>query len=281
MKIAIIGVTGFLGSRLNDYFSQKNEVVGASIDASRDLIYLDATNKLAVENFLKREKPRVVIDTVALTNSVICEKNYGLCKKLNFETAKNISSACKKINAKMVFISSSYVFDGKRGNYSEKDVSKPITQYGKYKLLAEKEVLKLKDALVLRVDLMYGIYLGKLRAGTSDFSKKEIELGYPNQLRSPIFIEDVSRGIEALINKEQNGLFHIAGPNKIKMIDFIRTITSCSPNPPDIKIVDSSNFIVKSPENSTLNILKIKKLGIETTSIKDSLLKIRAELKNK
>lgn len=279
MKIVIIGATGFLGSALNKYFSKKNEVVGASIDASRDIVYLNATNKLAVEDFLKREKPQVVIDTVALTSSVICEKDSELCKKLNFETAKNISNACKRVNAKMVFISSSYVFDGKKGDYSEKDVPNPITQYGKYKFLAEKEVLKLKDALVLRVDLMYGLYLGKLRAGTSDFSKKEIELGYPNQLRSPVFVKDVSRGIEALINERQKGIFHVAGPEKIKMIDFIQAIISYLPNSPSIKIVDSSNFLVKSPENSTLNISRIKRLGIETNSIKSSLLTIGAELK--
>jgi len=279
MKILIIGATGFLGSELANYFFKENQIFKADINASNKNELLDVTNKHEIGYFFDKINPEVVIDTVALSSSVECEKNPGLCKKLNFETAKNIADACRKISAKMVFISSSYVFDGRKGDYSEKDTPNPLSEYAKNKLLAEKEVLKLKDSIVLRVDLMYGLYNGGLRAGTKDIGKKEIEIGYPSQLRSPVFIEDVPKGIEDLILKKQKGIFHMAGPNKIRMLDFFEDLIKISSHKPSLKIIDSSNFIVKSPENSTLNVSKINKLGIKTTSFKDSLLKIKREFK--
>ncbi len=280
MKILIVGATGFLGSELTNYFSKKNEVFKASINATNKKELLDITDKGRVESFFKKINPEIVIDTVALTSSVACEQDPYLCKKLNFETAKNITDACRETKAKMIFISSSYVFDGKKGNYLEEDRVKTINQYGKYKFLAEKEVLKLKNSIVLRVDIMYGVYKGELRAGANSISKKEIELGYPTQMRSPLFIEDVPRGIESLINKQQKGIFHIAGPDQVRMFDFYKSLASISKYNPSIKIIDSSKFIVKSPKNSTLNTSKIKNLGIKTTSFENSLLKIKKKFKN-
>lgn len=279
MKILIVGATGFLGSELTNYFSKKNEVFKASINAFNKKELLDITDKGRVDSFFKEINPEIVIDTVALTSSVACEKDPSLCKKLNFETAKNIADACRETKAKMIFISSSYVFDGKKGNYSEEDRVKTINQYGKYKFLAEKEVLKLEDSIVLRVDIMYGLYNGELRAGANNICKKEIEIGYPNQMRSPLFIEDVPKGIETLINKKQKGIFHIAGPDQMRMFDFYKSLASISKYNPPLKIIDSSKFIVKSPKNSTLNNSKIKDIGIKITSFENSLLKIKENLK--
>jgi len=278
MKLLVIGSTGFLGSELVNYFSKNNKVFRASIDSPNKSEVLDITDKYAVGCFFKKINPEVVIDTVALTSSVTCEQEPELCKKLNFETAKNIADACREHDAKMVFISSSYVFDGKKGNYSEKDIPHPSSEYARSKLLAEKEVLKLKNSLVLRVDLMYGLYEGELHAGPNNIGKKEIEIGYPNQLRSPVFIEDVPRGIEKLINENQIGIFHIAGSDKIKMFDFFNNLIKISPYNLSLKIVDSSNFIVKSPENSTLDTSKITRLEIKTTSFKNALVKIKKRL---
>src|SRR5271157_5936635 len=117
MKILIVGANGFLGEKLTSYFSKNNEVIPVGINLSDNLIRLDATNVIEVDNMITKLKLDVVIDTVALSNSVDCEKNPDLCKKLNYTTAKNIAKSCKKNNSLMVFISSSYVFDGNKGDY--------------------------------------------------------------------------------------------------------------------------------------------------------------------
>jgi dTDP-4-dehydrorhamnose reductase len=273
MKIAIIGASGFLGTKLMNALSKKYEIVGASIDVSGNLVQLDAMDRVAVESFLKKENPAVVIDTVALTSSLACEQNPSLCKKLNFQTAKNIAYACRKVNAKMIFISSSYVFDGIKGDYSEKDKPNPLNEYGKFKVLAEKEVLKIKDSIVLRTTIMYG-YNGKDK-GNGVFGKmlsgETIRLGDPFQLRNPIFVEDVVSIILSLLEKKQNGLFHMAGSNKMTMFDFLKRLEGVIRKDSRIVIENSSKPLVNHPKNDTLNTKKLDSFGIKVHTFEQGL----------
>lgn len=277
MKIIIFGAAGFLGTKLMNYLSKDNEIIGADINREENLIYLDATDKNEVEKFLSKQKPDVVIDTVALASSVACEKNPELAKKLNYQTAKNIAEACKEIGTKMIFISSSYVFDGEKGDYNEKDETNATNEYAKTKLMAEEEVLKLKNSLVLRIDMIYGVYKGKVRYGT-DFIEKGVEVGYPDQIKKPLFVEDVPKIILELIQKDERGIFHLGGPETMKMIDFLKNLAPLIGQENKIKIVDSSGWIVKSPKNSTLDISKMNSLEIKTTPFKQALEIIKNQL---
>ena len=93
MKIAILGV-GFLGSKLFDFLSVRYDIVCADLMPKYDHIEeLDATNPQQVENFFIKERPNIVIDTIALSSYFECEKNPNLCRDLNFKTAKNISES--------------------------------------------------------------------------------------------------------------------------------------------------------------------------------------------
>ena len=163
MKIVIFGAGGFLGTKLMKILSKDYEVIGTDINGKEGMTKLDATNKQEIKVFLLNHKPDVVIDTIALTSSVACEKNQELAKKLNYETAKNIAEVCKLISAKMIFISSSYIFNGEKGDYKETDKANSLLEYSKTKIIAEEEVLKLDNSIVLRVDIMYG-YNGKTKS---------------------------------------------------------------------------------------------------------------------
>jgi len=278
MKIAIFGI-GFLGTKLMNILSKNHEVIGASTKKGENIEKIDATNKQEVKSFLSKHKPEIVIDTIALTSSVACEKNQELAKKLNYETAKNIAESCHKISAKMVFISSSYLFDGKKGNYNEKDNPNSTIEYSKNKILAEKEVLKLENGIVLRVDLMYG-YNGKEKPngifGTV-LSNEDIKLGNPNQMRQPLFVDDVAKVVIQLIEKKQDGIFHVAGSDKIKTKDFIEKLERLVRDNSNIKTIDGE-LLVKPLKDSTLNISKIKNLGIKTTSLSESLKIMKTQL---
>lgn len=278
MKILVLGSNGFLGSELIHYFSKNNEVFGASLNSSNEEEKLDLLDRSAVDYFFKKINPDIVIDTVALSSSVLCEQNPRLCKMLTFQTAKNIAKVCKDINAKMVFISSSYVFDGEKGDYSEEDIPSPRGEYAKSKFLAEREVLKLNNSIVLRVDLMYGLYKGELRVGTRVIHREDIELGYPSQLRSPVFIKDLPQGIERLLNNNQRGIFHIAGKEKITMLDFLKKLVAIPENRVKLKIVDPSIFLFKSPKNSTLDSSRLAGCGFKATSLEESIKLIKKSL---
>ena len=193
MKIAIIGASGFLGTKLMNFLSKENEVIGTySGNKKNRLSYLDALNKKDLKNFITENKPDFVVDTIALTSSLVCENNPQLAEQLNYETAKNISEVCIEKNIPMIFISSSYLFDGEKGNYSETGETVPQNQYARTKIMAEKELSKNPKAIIIRVDIMYG-YNGKNeKNGVFDMilSEKPIQLREPNQLRQPLFVDD-------------------------------------------------------------------------------------------
>ena len=280
MKVAVFGAKGFLGNKLIEFFSKKEQVFGADVTPGYKVEKVDATNKLEIEKFLLKIKPDVVVDTVALTSSVACEKNPNFCKKLNYETAKNIFGVCNKINAKMIFISSSYVFDGEKGEYQETDQPNPQNQYAKMKVLAEQEILKSKNSLVIRIEPLYGYdpLINKIKFGSGTFDKG-VEVGYLNLIRNPTFIEDVPQIIYFLLEKNLSGIFHIAGPEKINWLEFLKRLALPFGFDDKIKVVGGSNWLVKSPLNSTLSISKINSLGIKTTSLDEALKKISSLVK--
>lgn len=283
MKIAVIGV-GFLGSKLINFFSHVCEVVGADIkpNNNRFVKSLDATDKKAVKEFLMTEKPDIVIDTVALSSYFTCENNPELCKKLNYQTAEYITDVCKDINAKMIFISSSYVFNGLKGGYSENDIPNATHEYGKSKIRAEKKVLELKDSIVIRTEPLYGYDEEKaqITVGTNTF-QDFAKVGYPDLLRSPVFVDDIPKIIFDLIEKKQSGIFHIASTKKITWIYFLTKLAIIINALEKVIIVDNSDWILKPPFDSSLDISKITSLGISTTSFDIAQIMLRKIVETK
>ncbi len=273
MKIVIFGLSGFFGTKALEVLFKNNEVIGAGI-TTEEKFKVDATSKSEVRKFLLKYKPQVVIDSIGLTSSMQCEQNPDLAYSLNYLTAKNISEVVHEIGAIMVFISSSYIFDGKRGNYTEKDQPSPENEYARTKIMAEKEILKNPKSIILRVDIMYGYNGINKKNGVFDMilSGNQIQLREPNQLRQPVFIDDVLEIIRGLINKKQFGIFHVAGSTRIKMSDFLKKLELLVRKDSKIGISNAKPELeIKIPKNATLDTSKIKKLGIKTHSLDEGL----------
>jgi len=279
-KIVVIGV-GFLGRHLFKFLRNFFDVVGVDINHNEnDLIKkVDVTNKKEISFFLKTQNPSIVINTVALSSYVACENNYELCRKLNYDAAVNILHACNDISAKMIFISSSYIFNGNKGNYSEEDMPNASSNYSILKIAAEKKILQNKKSIVIRSEPMYGYdELRKtLVIGTNSF-EGEFEIAYPELLRCPIFVNDIPRIIYGLIIKEECGIFNIAGKDKLRWIDFVSKLDMLTNKVSRIRTVDGSNWKLEPPHDTTLDITKINEIGMNVTSFVDALDKLRKTL---
>ncbi len=282
MKVLIFGASGFLGTKLVDYFSKENTVFGTGQENSTDRIFaLDATNPAEIDHIIYTVKPDLVINTIGVTNSLECEKNPLLAEKVNFLAAKKVSDISKKIGAKQVFISSSYVFEGNKGNYTEEDLPTPQTKYGQTKLMAEKAVLS-NEGIVIRVDVMYGFngiekpngVLGKV------IKNNILEERNPNQKRTPLFIDDLPEIIFKLVSKNASGIFHVGGPDSMDMYSFLNLLKEVAGSPVQIVRVDDPHALVKPPQNATISIQKINQLGIKTTSLEKGLLILKEQLNN-
>jgi dTDP-4-dehydrorhamnose reductase len=281
MKVVIFGM-GFLGSKLFTSLSKEFAVSGATLNPKQSFIRkVDASNKNEVEDFLISIKPDIVINTIALSSYLKCEQNSELCNKLNYITAVNISEVCNKINSKLIFISSSYIFDGIKGNYTENDIGKETNKYATSKIRAEKKVLEIEGTMVLRLECMYGYDEGekRVRVGTNTF-KNEMNIGYSDILRAPIFVDDVAQIVLQLIQNNQSGIFNLAGEFKITWLDFLNKLAALENAEKQLKVVDNSDWIIVPPHDTSLNIKKIISLGLRPTKFDSALEKIRLQIKD-
>lgn len=284
MKILIFGASGFLGRKLFNDLSKKNKVIGTcnSQEKYKDLLKIDAIKDGDLEDFIKKNVPDLIINTISLSSSVLCEKDFSLAEIINYHTNKNIAKVCKKKKIPLVFISSSYVFDGIKGNYSEEDRTSPQNNYGITKVKAEKEVLDLNKGIVLRVDLLYGYNSFEDKNGLlgNIISNNKIYLGNPNQIRSPLLIDDLPEIIEYLIMNNKEGIFHVAGPDKISMSDFVKKLRQAIGSDLEIVHLEKKELLVKPLKDSSLNINKINSLGIKTKNIGEGLKIIKNQIKS-
>ena len=282
MKIAIIGAEGFLGRRLMTILSKDHEVLGAGINGKEKIKNLDATDYLSVKKFLFDFKPSLVIDNVSLTSSLACEKDPKLAEELNYFSAKNIAKSCEEIGAKMVFFSSTYIFDGQKGDYTEKDTPSPLNEYGRTKVKAEKAVKEIEDYLIIRVDLMYGFNGQDLPNGifAKILSNEQIVIRDLEQQRSPVYVDDVVKSIMTLAELNQRGIFHLTGGETISYFNLLKELEKAARfKTKIISLAPNKELSIKVPKLATLDNSKITKLGIKTNSLKDGIELLRKQVK--
>ncbi|MCJ7443012.1 MAG: SDR family oxidoreductase, partial [Methanotrichaceae archaeon] len=158
-ELFVTGASGLLGSRMVEPAKHNYEVI--SLHNTRPLhsnsLRLDITNLSEVLSLFKKLKPHMVIHTASETNVDKCETQKEQAWRINVEGTRNIAFACSKVGAKLVYISTDYVFDGEKGLYKEEDKPNPISHYGITKLEGENQVIQnCNDHIILRTSVIYG-----------------------------------------------------------------------------------------------------------------------------
>ena len=239
MKTFIIGASGLVGGNCLEYFNAKNwKNIGTYFSFKTDnTVFFDTLNLDNPDNFdVKKFQPDVIVHCGALTHVDYCETNEQESYEKTVLSAKNIVDLAKKLNAKLVFISTDYVFDGANGPYEEADKPNPISIYGKHKLEAENYVLQeLKDALILRITNVYGDEIrGKnfvSRIVEQAKNKQNLTLKLPiDQYATPINAADIARCLYLLLNDKQNGIFNISSTDYMNRVQLALRILNYFPN---------------------------------------------------
>lgn len=243
-----------------------------------DRIILDITDKEEVEEFLKDIKPDVIFHcedytSVDAAEGSAKEKNY----LINEIGTRNIAEGAKSINAKVVYISSDYVFDGTKssGKYLETDEPRPINEFGKAKLLGERAIQnELSDFYIVRSSWIFGNY-GKnfvdnmLTLSTGfDFLPAVVD-----EISSPTWTRNIAEFMLHLIENDcEYGIYHFSNEGTCNHFEFAMEIlkeTEATPTP-----VNSADFLpqlAKRPENSALDLSKAKATGFNIISWQDAL----------
>jgi dTDP-4-dehydrorhamnose reductase len=279
-KVLIIGVNGMLGHTLADVASKKFEVVGTCPKLmyrkkSVEIEKLDITDNNAVKSLVLKHNPNLIVNCAAVTNVDFCEDHPEIAYRVHVNGTKFLSNAADKIGAKFVHISTDFVFDGNKGNYTEDDVPRPINVYGKTKYEGEKVVSN--SALVLRTCIYGWNVLPKksIVEWIIDEIKrtKSINL-FNDSYFTPIYTCTFSKIILQMSKKNSTGLYHVAGSKKISKYDFALEVAEVfNLNKNLIKPISFKSVAKKAkrPRDTSLLCHKLKKEGFRLENVKKGL----------
>jgi len=231
-RILITGASGFLGWNLASALRHRHEVVYTYSDHRIDIpkcrgVKLDLLRPLTIENCFQCFKPDVVIHAAALANTGLCEKHPQLAYDINVRGTDRLLRRLSNPKTLFVYISTDLVFDGQNQPYTERSATNPVNYYGKTKLMAEQIVRRSwSNHVILRTALMYGACntIGKgsfLQWMDNTFQKGDQLTLFSDEYRTPAYVGDVVKTIQALINKKLTArIYHIGGPERINRVAF-------------------------------------------------------------
>lgn len=222
MKVLVTGANGQLGYDVVKELQKQNIECYGTSRQDFDIVDFEATEK-----FITNYMPDAVIHCAAYTAVDKAEDEQGLCYLVNASATENIAEICKKINAKMLYISTDYVFDGtKNGFYEVYDKPNPINVYGKTKLLGEQAVQKILDKyFIVRISWVFGEHGNNfvktmLRLGKE---RKEINV-VADQYGSPTYTADLAPLLVEMIKTEKYGVYHATNEGVCTWAEFAEEI---------------------------------------------------------
>jgi dTDP-4-dehydrorhamnose reductase len=262
MNIVITGYKGMLGSDLMEILEKNKEydLIPTDVDT------LDITNIEAVKETFNEKKPDIVINVAAYTDVDGCETNRELAYNVNAIGPKNLAISCNEIGAKLVHISTDYVFHGENTvPYTEEDKTDPINYYGETKLAAEQFIQEnMNSYFILRTAWLYG-YNGKNFVKTMlNLAKDHDEITVVNdQQGSPTFTRDLAASIVEIIESDKYGIYHVTNSSTCTWYEFTKEIFEIANINTNVKPVTTDQYPTpaKRPHYSVLSNEKMKKNG--------------------
>lgn len=258
MKVLVTGANGQLGYDVVKELQKRNIECFGATRQDFDIVDFEAT-----ENFIKNYMPDAVIHCAAYTAVDKAEDEQELCYLVNALATENIAEICKKINAKMLYVSTDYVFDGtKSGFYEVDDEPNPINVYGKTKLLGEQAVQKILDKyFIVRISWVFGEHGNNfvktmLRLGKE---RKEINV-VADQYGSPTYTADLAPLLIEMIETDKYGIYHATNEGVCTWAEFAEEIFKITCMYVKVNHITTSEYPTraKRPLNSRLSKTKLK-----------------------
>ncbi len=264
MKVLVTGVKGQLGFDVVKCLNDRNiDNIGADIEE------FDITNKEATREFIIKSKADVIIHCSAYTAVDRAEDEKEICQKVNVDGVKNISDVCKEINAKMVYISTDYVFPGVGEDFYEvDDQTAPLSQYGKTKLQGE-EVVKslLVKYFIVRISWVFGVNGNNFVKTMLRLGKEKDEINVvADQFGSPTYTADLAPLLCDMIMTEKYGTYHATNEGVCSWADFTEEIFKVAGYKTKVNNITTEEYPTKAvrPKNSRLSKAKLEENGFHS-----------------
>lgn len=216
--ILVVGANGMLG----------HDMMALLGDAARgvDIDEIDITSLESTERILTTLKPKTVINCAAYTDVDGCEANVEKAMQVNCEGVAHLAMASRAIGARLVHISTDYIFDGGKGSpYVEDDAPCPLGVYGESKLAGEMNAAFNPDHLIVRTQWLYGLHGNNFVETMLRLASEKNELTVvDDQIGSPTWTVDLGHAIMALLKTGHSGVYHAANSGYCSWNGFAKAI---------------------------------------------------------
>lgn len=235
MNILITGANGLFGQNAVKHFAGAGYRVSATGRGECRLPFandeyqyfpLDITDKQAVLKLVTTLQPQVIVHAAAMAQPDACELNKQDCYDTNVNATRYFTAAAEAVKAKLVYLSTDFVFSGDDGPYRETDHPAPVNYYGETKWEAEQIVSESNiNQAIVRTVLVYGNILQGTRSNMVTWVKDNLEKRnaikvVSDQVRTPTYVVDLVRGVQLVIEKNAQGIFHISGREVLTPFDM-------------------------------------------------------------
>lgn len=231
MKIVLLGSNGQLGSDILRINSKKKYPLEIIALTRKDL---DVTDRASIKSKLQKYSFDVLINCISYTNTDLAETNVDLAFTINALSLKEIAELCKEKNARLVHVSTDFVFsdDSKKTPFNESQPTSPINIYGASKLMGESLIkFMLNDYLIFRVASLFGIAGASGKGGNfvetmiRIASEKGMLRVISDQIMSPTSTADIADVIlQAIMRKIPSGIYHAVNNGQASWYDFAKKI---------------------------------------------------------
>lgn len=263
MKVLVTGVKGQLG------FDVVNQLEKHHIEAMGvDIEEMDITDAHQVEEVIMKSAPDAVIHCAAYTAVDAAEDNVEICRKVNAQGTENIARVCGKMNIKMMYISTDYVFNGQGSRpWEPDDEREPLNVYGQTKYEGELAVENyVKKFFTVRIAWVFGVNGKNFIKTMLNLGKTHDQLTVVNdQTGSPTYTYDLARLLVEMIQTEKYGRYHATNEGICTWYEFACEIFRQAGMNVEVLPVSSDQYPAKAkrPENSRMDKRKLAENGFQ------------------
>lgn len=268
-KYLITGYKGQLGYDIARELVERGETNILAIDKDE----MDITNREQVMDVVKNYNPDVIFHCAAWTAVDKAEEMEDVVRDVNVIGTKNMTDASIEVGAKIVYISTDYVFDGtKDGIYNETDIPNPKSVYGMTKYLGEEEARKNPNHFITRISWVFGVNGNNFIKTMLKLSEKYDELNVvDDQIGSPTYTVDLSKLLVEMVQTDKYGTYHVNNDGYCSWAEFADYIMKSNGKNTKINFVSTEDYyagkdmskIAYRPRNSKLDKSKLVDAGFE------------------
>lgn len=263
MKFFITGVNGQLG------YDVKRELLerGYTDILAPTRVDLDITNEDAVKKMIREYRPSVIFHCAAYTAVDKAEEEQEKCYQVNVLGTKYLTEAAKEMDAKIIYISTDYVFDGtKEGLYQVEDKVNPVNYYGKTKYLGENFVRAYDNHIIVRISWVFGINGKNFIRTMLNLAESHKELNVVcDQIGSPTYTKDLAGLLVNMFLSNVKGLYHVTNEGYCSWYEFAEFIFKESRKKVKVHPILTKDYktIAKRPLNSKLSKESLDDIGMK------------------